>query len=946
VYFVKLDKAGNVYFVGQTNGAYPVSIGVYSNPNSGQFIAKVTPNLSSHIYSTVFGNGNGAPNISPTAFLVDTCENVYVAGWGASSGSFGAFSSDISNMPLTPDALQSTTDGTDFYFFVVNKNAQNLLYGSYFGGNGAIEHVDGGTSRFDKRGVMYEAICAACGGNSLTPTSPGVWSPTNHSSNCNLLGLKIAFNLAGTHVQVDAHPRATGCVPLTVQFSSLGSTTQNLHWYFDDGASSTLANPLHTFIDTGNFHVMLTGYDSTACNITDTAYIDVFVRDDSLVANFNPSIGVNCDSNLVTFTSHNYPSTTYFWTLGDGTFSTGDSIIHSYPGPGTYNITLVITDTTKCSLRDTFTNSITILPRVRAQFTMSDSSGCIPLTVNFNGQANATAHYAWDFGDGGTANIAAPSHTYTTADTFRVQMIMIDSASCNIADTAYSRVITIDSSADGDFIFSRIFYSCDSVRVTAWSTYVGEEAELWDFGDGTQSTSDSVTHLYTNGGTYTIIHVITDTDVVCRELDTARIVISLQPLHISVSIPDAGGCLPFTGTFVGNSPLVTTDYLWTFGDSTSTMGDSVLHTYNVTGVFPVIVVAIDTNACIQTDTAFGQITVIDDSVHADFQINVLNDCDSNLVISLANQSTNALQYNWSFGDGTFSTQQNENHTYHLAGTYTVTLIVTDTNRCHPVDTLSQDVTMLPNSNVDFTVLNACYGTQTQFHNLGNPNAQFFWNFGDGNSSTQYSPPYVYGSAGNYTVSLIMVDSTSCNVRDTAFHDVTVFEQPIADFTTTGDTFKFEKPVLFTNASQHYTHLFWDFGDGVTANDEESPVHTYETIYGMTICLMAMNDACADTICKDIYISFKGLVGVPNAFTPNGDGINDVVKIEGAGIVDLVFRIYNRWGEKVFETHDKNEGWDGIYKGELQEMDVFTYAADATLINEQVVHLKGNITLLR
>jgi gliding motility-associated-like protein len=141
-------------------------------------------------------------------------------------------------------------------------------------------------------------------------------------------------------------------------------------------------------------------------------------------------------------------------------------------------------------------------------------------------------------------------------------------------------------------------------------------------------------------------------------------------------------------------------------------------------------------------------------------------------------------------------------------------------------------------------------------------------------------------------------------------------------------------------------LFWDFGDGSTATDEETPTHTYESIYGMTICLIASNDACADTICKDIYITFKGLVGVANAFTPNGDGVNDVVKIEGSGIVDLVFRIYNRWGEKVFETHDKNIGWDGIYKGELQEMDAYTYAADATLINEQVVHLKGNITLLR
>jgi gliding motility-associated-like protein len=115
---------------------------------------------------------------------------------------------------------------------------------------------------------------------------------------------------------------------------------------------------------------------------------------------------------------------------------------------------------------------------------------------------------------------------------------------------------------------------------------------------------------------------------------------------------------------------------------------------------------------------------------------------------------------------------------------------------------------------------------------------------------------------------------------------------------------------------------------------------------MNVCLRAYNDVCADTICKNIFISFTGLVGVPNAFSPNGDGINDEVRVEGRGIVALTFRIFNRWGEKVFESHDQSIGWNGIYKGELQEMEVYTYAVEATLINGQVVPLKGNITLLR
>ncbi len=150
---------------------------------------------------------------------------------------------------------------------------------------------------------------------------------------------------------------------------------------------------------------------------------------------------------------------------------------------------------------------------------------------------------------------------------------------------------------------------------------------------------------------------------------------------------------------------------------------------------------------------------------------------------------------------------------------------------------------------------------------------------------------------------------------------------------------------FANNSILYENLLWTFGDGDTSS-ETNPVHIYTSINQQTVCIRAYNDVCDDTFCRDIFILFESLIGVPNAFSPNGDGVNDVVKIEGKGILELSFRIYNRWGEKVFETNDKNIGWDGVYKGVLQEMEVYTYAAEATLINGKTIPLKGNITLLR
>ncbi len=948
LYFVKLDAQNNVYFVGQTTGSYPVQNAPYSNPNSGQFITKTNPALNNIYYSTVFGSGIGQPNISPTAFLVDTCENVYVAGWGTNSGSFAGFQNDMFNMPLTGDAMQTSTDGTDFYFFVLAKNAQNILYGSYFGANGGIEHVDGGTSRFDKRGVIYEAICAGCGnsgGAGQTPTTSGVWSPNNQSDNCNELGLKIAFNLAGTQVEIDAYPRATGCVPLTVQFQAT-TNASTLIWHFDDGTTSPLTNPLHTYTDTGTYHVMLVGTDSNSCNLADTAYLDVWVRDDSIVADFLPNLNIDCFTNSVSMTTVSYTSANYSWSMGDGSQYTTDSVSHAYANPGTYNISLIVSDTTRCSLADTFASQVTIPQHVDATFSASSAGGCIPLTVSFNAPFSPSSTYYWEFGDGSSSILASNTHTYTSADSFHVQLIVVDSNSCNIADTAYALIVTVDSAAKADFNFSRVFFGCDSVQVTVWSTYQGEDSELWDFGDGTQiPNADTAYHVYSTAGSFTITHYITDAGMFCNPLDTDQIVISLQPLSISVTIPDTGGCLPFAAEFIGNSGLLSTDFVWHFGDGSSATGDAAVHIYSNTGTFDVTVVALDSNACVGADSAFAQIAVIDDSVHADFDLTILNDCDSNLVIDLVNTSTNALDYLWDFGDGTTSVQQNENHSYTVPATYTVTLIVQDTNRCHPFDTVSKNVALLPNVFVDFTVANVCSGTPAQFVNLSNVNANFVWNFGDGSTSTGYSPSHLYNLLGTHTVQLTIVDSSTCDVTAVVTHDVEVHAQPVADFITQGDTFKFEAPVQFINRSFSYQNLLWQFGDG-DSSTEENPVHSYGSIYTMTVCLEASNDACADTICKNIFISFNGLVGVPNAFSPNGDGANDVVKVEGRGIVELIFRIYNRWGEKVFETHDKNVGWDGVYKGVLQEMEVYTYSVEATLVNGKTVPLKGNITLLR
>jgi len=277
-FFVQLDRNDNVYLYGQTGAGYLVTPGTYSNPNSGQFIHKLNPGLSATVYSTVFGTGKGMPDISPSAFLVDTCENVYTSGWGGACIPVGQ-NGNTTGLPVTGNAFQQTTDGCDFYFFVLKKNATSLWYATFFGGPGGTdEHVDGGTSRFDKDGVIYQAVCAGCGGNPGFPTTPGAWSTTNNSSNCNNAVVKMAFELVNLHAVAKVAPSDTICAEGTIQFVNNSIGAHNYLWNFGDGsAKDTATAPAHTYSTPGTFTVSLLALDSASCKIADSAHLVVHV---------------------------------------------------------------------------------------------------------------------------------------------------------------------------------------------------------------------------------------------------------------------------------------------------------------------------------------------------------------------------------------------------------------------------------------------------------------------------------------------------------------------------------------------------------------------------------------------------------------------------------------------------------------------------------------------
>ena len=194
-YFVESDENNEIYIIGHSvGGNFPVINSIYQIPNSTQIIVKMDSLLTTIIKSTKYGSGNpNKKDISPSAMLVDVCKNIYVSGWGAN---IIQTSEKLSNMPISTNAFLSTPpNGFDFHLFAINREFENMIYGSYLGGDKADEHVDGGTSRFDKNGVIYQSICGGCGGHSDFPTSPNAWSNNNLSLNCNNIVLKFDFEI-------------------------------------------------------------------------------------------------------------------------------------------------------------------------------------------------------------------------------------------------------------------------------------------------------------------------------------------------------------------------------------------------------------------------------------------------------------------------------------------------------------------------------------------------------------------------------------------------------------------------------------------------------------------------------------------------------------------------------------------------------------------------------
>ena len=314
-YFVETHNK-NIYVMGQTNstGMDFIKNVEYYQKGSNQFISILSKELDTVYKSTTFGTAKGTPDISPTAFMVDYCGRIYISGWGSNLG--GGLST--LNLPFTDNAFQKTTDGNDFYIMVLENNIDSLVYATFFGGSQSTEHVDGGTSRFDKKGIIYQSVCAGCNGFSDFPIKPipGAVSELNNSTNCNNGVFK--FNFTPPIVVADFVCPKVIC-DQTVSFYNNSTTNgdqMNYFWNFGDGNTSTQKNPSHQYLNSGQYNITLITSSLNTCNLNDTITKTIYVLGGILdtITDVKKCLNNTVQIGIAT----NSTNTTYEWTPAIG----------------------------------------------------------------------------------------------------------------------------------------------------------------------------------------------------------------------------------------------------------------------------------------------------------------------------------------------------------------------------------------------------------------------------------------------------------------------------------------------------------------------------------------------------------------------------------------------------------------------------------------------------
>jgi PKD repeat protein len=546
------------------------------------------------------------------------------------------------------------------------------------------------------------------------------------------------------------------CEGDVVNFVNTSPGTTGQVWQFGTGDSSLLNNPSYVYNTAGTYMVYLTAYaDTTGCPGYDSSLVTVLPRPTST---FTPSALDGCVPLTVNFTNTGAGADYASWTFGDGNSSAIISPTHTFTTPGTYTVCLVNTSINTC-VSDTTCIQIVVHPKPVSAFTpvITDTCG-LPLTVDFINQSSGAISYFWDFSNGSTSLLNNPTTMYQDTGIHVIGMIAINQYNC--ADTSYQAIRAFENPV-ADFTYTPAHGCEPPLPVSFTNTSLYYNSSLWDFGNG-GSVQDSPTHPYNVLGAYTV-SLIVGYDGICFDTVTVVDAVQVTPNPVADFTPiinDTCG-VPLTVDFINNSTGAV-DYDWYFSDNTIDSIFEPTHLFNAAGYYDITMVAYTSFGC--TDTSIQTIRAIADPI-ADFSLDPQFGCPP-LVVSFDNFSQFANTFTWSFGDNLFSQDSMPNHTYFDTGIYDVTLEVSMDNICFDEMTFPAAVTVYqsPIADFDYTQPNTDPNDGVVFfENLSSPDAtSFYWDFGNGDTSTDENPDYRYYTNGEKTITLIVTNGSGCS----------------------------------------------------------------------------------------------------------------------------------------------------------------------------------------
>ncbi|MBX2960444.1 MAG: choice-of-anchor L domain-containing protein [Flavobacteriales bacterium] len=742
-------------------------------------------------------------------------------------------------------------------------------------------------------------------------------------------------------------------------------------WDFGDGiGTSNLANTTYTYADTGTYTVTYIASDPSACVESDTAYFTVTIRENvPLDAQINIPPYDPCSPGGLTidFEFTGAGADSIHWNMGNGTtFIDSTSFQYTYTVGGSYVLTFQAWDF-DCGGYSQIIDTVHFNPnytQVNATPPGNQSFCSQPYLVNFDAGATPPPNNFWDFGDGvGTSTLANTSYTYADTGIYNVMYVAIDSSTCNIADTAYFTVELIKpEELNAQFVIPP-YDPCSPSGLTVQLDFTGTGADsiYWNMGDGTSFINDtSVTYTYNTPGTFFLEFIAFDFD--CNVSDTIRDTIFYNPNFTQVNATPPGNqsfcSQPYLVNFDAGATPPPNNF-WDFGDG---VGSSILpnpqYTYGDTGTYTVMYVAIDSSTCNIADTAYFTVELIKpEELDAQFVIPPYDPCQPTLTVQFDFTGTGADSIYWNMGDGTsFINNISVNYTYNTPGVYPVEFIAFDFD-CNVSDTIRDTIYFNPTTTTVTAVvppnITICGSPLTVNFNSGSPAPpQNFWDFGDGNTSTAIDPAHNYATTGTYTVMFVAIDSSTCNIADSATFSVSLAQAPDLNVNIAytppvpceATNYKVELSAIGSGADS----IYWNMGDGTTYIDSTFIAYEYASAGTYNIAVSLFNFFCNRIVTENLVAEFyepketKGIV--PNVFTPNGDNWNDKLVFVGVdNTQDFSIKIFDRWGRKKFESTDATDHWDGENASEGTYFYELKYTDVCSNIEKLVT---GTVTLLR